>query len=75
MSSQTTSDLVSQLADQLDFHWTTLLRPRLDGLTDDEYFWCPVPNCWTAGRAVQAIFSTIYVTSRMTEAALASVSY
>ena len=23
------------------------LRPRLDGLTDDEYFWCPVPNCWT----------------------------
>ena len=41
------SDLVSQLADQLDFHWTTQLRPRLDGLTDDEYFWCPVPNCWT----------------------------
>ena len=23
------------------------LRPRLDGLTDDEYFWQPVPNCWT----------------------------
>jgi hypothetical protein len=42
-----TSDLVSQLADQLDFHWTTQLRPRLDGLTDDEYFWRPVPNCWT----------------------------
>jgi hypothetical protein len=42
-----TSDLVSQLADQLDFHWTTQLRPRLEGLTDAEYFWCPVPNCWT----------------------------
>lgn len=41
------SDLVSQLADQLDFHWTTQLRPRLEGLTDAEYFWCPVPNCWT----------------------------
>jgi hypothetical protein len=39
--------LVSQLADQIDFHWTNQLRPRLDGLTDDEYFWCPVPNCWT----------------------------
>ena len=23
------------------------LRPRLDGLTDDEYFWQPVPDCWT----------------------------
>lgn len=42
-----TSDLVSHLADQLDVHWTTQLRPRLDGLTDDEYFWRPVANCWT----------------------------
>ena len=41
------SDFVNQLADQLDFHWTHQLRPRLDGLTDDEYFWCPVSNCWT----------------------------
>ncbi len=41
------SDFVNQLADQLDFHWTHQLRPRLTGLTDDEYFWCPVPNCWT----------------------------
>ena len=43
-----TSDIViTQLADQLDFHWTNQLRPRFDGLTDDEYFWAPVPNCWT----------------------------
>src|SRR6476659_9190133 len=42
-----TSDLVSHLADQLDVHWTTQLRPRLDGLTDDEYFWRPVAHCWT----------------------------
>jgi hypothetical protein len=33
-----------QLADQLDFHWTHQLRPRLDGLTDDEYFWQPAPD-------------------------------
>ena len=39
--------LANQLAEQLDFHWTNQMRPRLDGLTDDEYFWCPVPNCWT----------------------------
>jgi hypothetical protein len=24
----------SQLAEQLDWHWRTHLRPRLDGLTD-----------------------------------------
>lgn len=35
------------LADQLDFHWSRQLRPRLDGLSDDEYFWQPVPDCWT----------------------------
>lgn len=37
----------NDLAEQLDFHWRTQLRPRLDGLTDAEYFWQPVPNCWT----------------------------
>lgn len=36
-----------QLADQLDWHWQHQLRPRLDGLTDDEYFWEPVPGCWS----------------------------
>ena len=46
----TTSKLVPQLADQLDFHWKGFLRPRLDGLTDEEYFWEPVPNCWTVHR-------------------------
>lgn len=38
------------LFDQLDFHWKGQLRPRLDGLTDDEYFWEPVPDCWTLHR-------------------------
>jgi hypothetical protein len=38
------------LTDQLDWHWTNQLRPRLDGLTDEEYFWEPVPNCWTLHR-------------------------
>lgn len=35
------------LADQLDWHWQHQLRPRLDGLTDAEYFWEPVAGCWT----------------------------
>lgn len=34
------------LVDQLDWHWTQQLRPRLEGLTDDEYLWEPVPGCW-----------------------------
>lgn len=32
------------LRDQLDWHWEHQARPRLDGLTDDEYFWEPVPG-------------------------------
>jgi hypothetical protein len=40
-------DWTGQLHEQLDWHWRTQLRPRLDGLTDAEYFWQPVPGCWT----------------------------
>ena len=35
------------LRDQLDFHYRHLVRPRLDGLTDDEYLWEPVPGSWS----------------------------
>ena len=41
-----TVDWTAQLVDQLAWHWDNHLRPRLDGLTDDEYFWEPVPGCW-----------------------------
>lgn len=46
----TARTLTDQLAFQLDFHWQTALRPRLEGLTDDEYFFEPAPNCWTVHR-------------------------
>jgi len=36
----------TQLVEQLDFHWQHQLRPRLDGLTDEEYLWEPVPGSW-----------------------------
>jgi hypothetical protein len=42
--------LRDHLAEQLDWHWRTTLRPRLDSLTDDEYFWTPVSDCWTVHR-------------------------
>ncbi|MGK5558272.1 DinB family protein [Actinomadura kijaniata] len=35
------------LRDQLARHWTGQLRARLDGLTDEEYFWEPAPGCWS----------------------------
>ena len=34
------------LREQLTWHWTHQLRARLEGLSDDEYFWEPVPGCW-----------------------------
>jgi hypothetical protein len=43
-------DWSAELVDQLEWHWRHQLRPRLDGLTDDEYFWQPVPGCWTISR-------------------------
>jgi DinB family protein len=39
-------DWTKELVDQLDWHWGNHLRPRLDGLTDDEYLWEPVAGCW-----------------------------
>jgi hypothetical protein len=35
------------LIGQLDFYWDAHLRPRLEGLTDEEYFWEPVDGCWS----------------------------
>lgn len=35
------------LLEQLTFHRDTRLRPGLEGLTDDEYLWEPVPGCWS----------------------------
>lgn len=36
-----------RIADQLDRHWQKNLRPRLQGLADEEYFWEPVRDCWS----------------------------
>ncbi|MFE9250666.1 DinB family protein [Streptomyces sp. NPDC007088] len=36
-----------RLAEQLDWYWRKNLRPRLEGLTDEEYFWEPVRGCWS----------------------------
>ena len=33
-----------ELLEQLTWHWDNHARPRLNGLTDDEYLWEPVPG-------------------------------
>ncbi|MGH3798338.1 MAG: DinB family protein [Pseudonocardiaceae bacterium] len=43
-------DWTPLLADQLDWHWQHHLRPRLDGITDEEYFWEPTAGCWSVRR-------------------------
>ncbi|WP_237740800.1 DinB family protein [Crystallibacter crystallopoietes] len=35
-----------ELVDQLAWHWENQARPRLEGLTDEEYFWEPARGCW-----------------------------
>jgi hypothetical protein len=49
-STRTEIDWVRELNDQLDWHWRHQLRPGLEGLTDEEYFWEPVPGCWSVRR-------------------------
>jgi hypothetical protein len=48
-------DWNAELLNQLEDHWQGQLRPRLDGLTDDEYFWQPVPDCWTISRRGESL--------------------
>lgn len=50
-------DWTGQLDEQLDWHWSQQLRPRLDGLTDDEYRWEPVPGCWSLRPRAEATTS------------------
>jgi hypothetical protein len=41
------ADWPYELNDQLDWHWQHQLRPRLDGLSDAEYFWEPAADGWS----------------------------
>ena len=43
----TTTGWNELLSDQLVWHWENHLRPRLVGLTDEEYLWEPVAGCWS----------------------------
>ncbi|WP_017622254.1 DinB family protein [Nocardiopsis chromatogenes] len=43
----TALDWPAEVLAQLEFYWDASLRPRLDGLGDDEFFWEPVEPCWS----------------------------
>lgn len=45
-----TMDWNSEVREQIETHWHQRLRPRLDGMSDKEYFWQPFPGCWTISR-------------------------
>ncbi|GMA32116.1 DinB family protein [Litorihabitans aurantiacus] len=43
-------DWTSLLLTQLTWHWDAQLRPRLEGLTDEEYHWRPAADSWSLVR-------------------------
>ncbi len=45
-----------QLSGQLDWYWDAMLRPRVEGLTDEEYFWEPVAGAWSVRRNPEGRF-------------------
>ena len=42
----------SALIDQVAFAWEVQFLPRLEGLSDAEYLWEPVPGCWSVRQDV-----------------------
>ena len=50
MTTMTTTPWNTVLVDQIDWHWTNQLRPRLEGLSDVEYLWEPTPGAWNVHR-------------------------
>jgi hypothetical protein len=46
MNSTTAINWNAQIVEQLEWHWQGQLRPRFDGLTDEEYFWEPARGAW-----------------------------
>ena len=48
---------VQDISEQLTWHWDAQLRPRLAGITDDEFFWEPTPGAWSVRRTESGEFA------------------
>ncbi|AHI01826.1 DinB family protein [Kutzneria viridogrisea] len=46
----------AEVSAQLTWYWDHVFRPSLEGLTDEEYLWEPVGNCWTVRPAGNGAF-------------------
>lgn len=57
----TPAEWLATLRRQLDFQWISVLRPRFEGLTDDEYLWEPAPGCWSVRPAPGGRFTIDWV--------------
>jgi hypothetical protein len=54
MTAPTPAGWNARLRDQLDFHYRRQVRPRLEGLTDEEYLWEPAPGAWSVRPRAEA---------------------
>jgi hypothetical protein len=63
------------LVGQLEFYWDVHLRPRLDGLTDEEYFWEPVAGCWNLRRAADGGWRLDQQTPEPTPAPVTTIAW
>ena len=52
---------VHDLSEQLTWHWSAQIRPRLVGLEDDEYFWEPAPGSWSIRPGADGSFAPDWV--------------
>ena len=53
------STAVDLLSSELD-HAYRMVRERVDGLTDEEFWWEPVPGCWTVRRGENGRWAADY---------------
>ncbi len=47
-------DWKGEVLEQAEYHYRASFRPRVEGLTDEEYFWEPAPGCWSIRRREEA---------------------
>lgn len=55
-------DVTGELVEQIDWHWRSQLRPRLEGLSDEEYFWEPVAGAWNVRPRASSSAETLWGT-------------
>jgi uncharacterized damage-inducible protein DinB len=50
------AEVKPELVGVSEYVFANRIRPRLTGITDDEYFWEPVPGCWSVRPDADGVF-------------------